>query len=71
MNESKYEVILYWDKDDEIFIAEIPELPGCMAHGKTKQAAISSAEDAIRFWIETAEEDGLEIPAPRGKLMYA
>ena len=71
MNESKYEVILYWDKDDEIFVAEVPELPGCMAHGSTKSDAIQAAEDAISLWIKTANEDGITIPEPRGKLMYA
>ncbi|MCF8373087.1 MAG: type II toxin-antitoxin system HicB family antitoxin [Bacteroidales bacterium] len=68
---SKYEVILYWDKDDAIFVAEVPELSGCLAHGKSKSEAIESAEEAISLWIKTAEEDGIEIPQPRGKLMYA
>ena len=71
MIESKYEVILYYDKDDQIFVAEVPELPGCMAHGSTKAAAVKSAEEAIRLWLETAKEDGIIIPQPRGKLMYA
>ena len=71
MNESKYEVILYWDKDDEIFVAEVPELPGCIAHGSTKSKAIQAAEDAISLWLKTADEDGVAIPEPRGKLMYA
>ena len=71
MNESRYEVILYWDKDDEIFVVEVPELPGCIAHGKTKSEAIQSVEEAIRLWIKTANEDKLEIPAPRGRLIYA
>ena len=71
MNESKYEVILYWDKADEIFVAEVPELPGCLAHGATKSKAIYAAEDAISLWLKTAGEDGVSIPEPRGKLMYA
>jgi len=71
MNESKYEVILYWDKKDEIFVAEIPELPGCMAHGSTKTEAVNSAEEAIALWMKTAREDGANIPEPRGKLIYA
>ena len=71
MNESKYEVILYWDKVDEIFVAEVPELPGCMAHGGTKAEAIKNAEDAINLWLETAQEDGVAIPEPRGRLLYA
>ncbi len=71
MNESKYEVILYWDREDEIFVAEVPELPGCMAHGSTRSDAVRATEDAISFWITTAQEDGIMIPEPRGKLMYA
>ena len=71
MNESKYEVILYWDKVDEIFVAEIPELPGCMAHGETKAQAIQQAETAIKLCLETAREDGVAIPEPRGRLHYA
>ena len=71
MNESKYEVILYWDQDDEVFVAEVPELPGCIAHGSTKGKAIHAAEDAISLWLKTADEDGVSIPEPRGKLMYA
>ncbi len=71
MSESKYGIILYWDKDDEIFVVEVPELPGCMAHGNTKSEAVESAEAAISLWLETAREDGAEIPEPRGKLMYA
>ena len=71
MNESKYEVILYWDKVDEIFVAEVPELPGCMAHGETKTQAIQHAETAIELWLETAREDGVAIPEPRGRLLYA
>lgn len=66
-----YEIILYWSKDDEAFIAEVPELPGCMADGKTRKAAIENAERVIEEWIEIAREDGETIPIPRGKLMYA
>jgi len=64
-------VILYWDKDDEIFVAEVPELPGCMAHGSTRSDAMQAAEAAISLWIKTAHEDGIRVPEPRGKLMYA
>ena len=71
MDESKYEVILYWDRDDGIFVAEVPELPGCIAHGSTKSKAIQSAENAISLWLKTADEDGISIPEPRGKLIYA
>ena len=71
MNESKYEVIVYWDKVDEIFVAEVPELPGCMAHGETKALAMQHAEAAIELWLETAREDGIAVPEPRGRLLYA
>lgn len=71
MNEFRYEVILFWDKQDGIFIAEVPELPGCMAHGSSKAAAIRNAEVAVSLWLKTAKDDGLPIPEPKGKLMYA
>ena len=67
----KYEIILYWSKDDQAFIAEVPELPGCAADGATYQEAVANAEVVIRQWIETAEELGRPIPAPRGRLLYA
>ena len=68
---SKYEVILYWSDEDEAFIAEVPELAGCMADGSTYQAALANVEVIIQEWIETAREMGRRIPEPRGKLMYA
>ncbi|NDO19964.1 type II toxin-antitoxin system HicB family antitoxin [Lachnospiraceae bacterium MD329] len=66
-----YEIILYWSEDDNSFIAEVPELPGCMADGKTRKEAIENAERIIDEWIEIAQEDGEVIPTPKGKLMYA
>jgi predicted RNase H-like HicB family nuclease len=66
-----YEIVLYWSDQDNAVIAEVPELPGCMADGATYQEAVSAAEVVIREWIETAQELGREIPKPRGKLMYA
>ena len=71
MSESKYEVIIFWDKEDGIFVAEVPELPGCMAHGNSKADAIQNAEEAISLWLKTAKEDGISVPEPKGKLMYA
>jgi len=68
---SKYEIVIYWSEEDKAFIAEVPELPGCMADGKTYQKAISNAEVIIQEWIETAKELGRPIPQPKGKLMYA
>jgi predicted RNase H-like HicB family nuclease len=67
----KYEIILYWSKEDQAFIAEVPELPGCAADGATYQEAVTNAERVIREWIETAQELGRPIPSPRGRLMYA
>ena len=69
--QSKYEILIYWSAEDKAYIAEVPELPGCKADGKTYQQALSNAEIIIREWIETAEELGRPIPQPRGKLMYA
>ena len=67
----RYEVIIYWSNDDESFIAEVPELPGCRADGATYQEAIANAEVVIREWIETAKELGRQIPEPKGRLMFA
>jgi predicted RNase H-like HicB family nuclease len=63
---TKYEVIIYWSDEDEAFTAEVPELPGCVAHGVTQEDALGSAQDAIRLWIETAREFGDPIPEPKG-----
>ena len=68
---SKYEIIIYWSNDDEAFIAEVPELPGCMADGETYQSALMNVETIISEWIETAKELGRVIPQPKGKLVYA
>ncbi len=67
----KYEVILYWSNDDQAYIAEVPELAGCMADGATYQEALSNAEIIIQEWIETARELGRSIPEPKGRLAYA
>jgi len=69
--EKKYEIIIYWSQEDSAFIAEVPELPGCMADGKTHQEALSNAEIVIQEWIETAQEEGKPIPEPKGRLLYA
>ena len=71
MSESQYEMIIYWDKTDNIYVADVPELPGCMAHGKSKKEALENAEKAVGFWLKTAKEDGIQIPEPKGRLMYA
>lgn len=67
----KYQVIIWWSKDDNCYLAEVPELPGCMADGNTLKQAAENAEVIIREWIETAIEDGEPIPKPKEKLMYA
>lgn len=67
----KYEVIIYWSNEDNAFIAEVPELAGCMADGATYQEALANAQVIISEWIETASELGRPIPEPRGKLAYA
>ena len=67
----KYEVIVYWSDDDDAYIAEVPELPGCMADGLTYEEAIKNAKVVISEWIETANQMNREIPKPKGKLAYA
>jgi predicted RNase H-like HicB family nuclease len=69
--EPKYELIIYWSQDDSAFIVEVPELPGCMADGRTYQEAVANAEIIIQEWINTAREEGMSIPIPKGKLKYA
>lgn len=68
---TKYEIIIYWSKDDDAFVAEVPELAGCMADGATYQEALANAEVIIDQWIETAKEIGRPIPEPRGRLVFA
>ena len=67
----KYEIILYWSTEDDAYIALVPELPGCMADGKTAAEALSNVETIIQEWIETATDLGREIPIPKGRLQYA
>ena len=66
-----YEIILYWSNQDNAFIAEVPELPGCMADGASRIDALRNAETIISEWIETAQNLGRDIPVPKGKLHYA
>ena len=67
----KYEIIIYWSEEDQAFIAEVPELPGCMGDGNTYVDAVKNAEQVIDEWIETAKSLGREIPKPKGRLRYA
>ena len=71
MKPNSYEMVIWWSVEDEAYVVDVPELPGCMAHGDTRQSAIKNAEDAIKFWMKTAKEDGAAIPQPRGRLVFA
>ena len=69
---NKYEIIIYWSKEDQSFIGEVPELPGCMAHGDSQEETLKNVKNAIKLWIDTALEFGDPIPEPKGrKLKYA
>jgi predicted RNase H-like HicB family nuclease len=68
----RYEIIIYWSNEDNAFIAEVPELPGCIAHGETPEKALKNAKEAIQLWIDTAKEFGDPIPEPKGeRLIFA
>ncbi|MCI2429810.1 type II toxin-antitoxin system HicB family antitoxin [Candidatus Acetothermia bacterium] len=68
----KYEIILYWSDEDQVYVVEVPELSGCMAHGSTQEEALTNAQQAIRLWIDTAREFGDSVPEPKGRrLMFA
>jgi predicted RNase H-like HicB family nuclease len=67
----KYEVLIYWSEEDEAFVAEAPELPGCAADGATYQEALANVETVIDEWIETARELGRPVPEPKGRLVFA
>ncbi len=71
MSIPKYELIIWWSDEDEAFLVEVPELPGCMADGDTYEDAVRNAQVVIEEWIATATELGRPIPAPRGRLLYA
>ena len=68
---SRYEMIIYWSEEDQLYIAEVPELAGCIADGKTYQEAVKNAEVVIEEWLQVAQTSGRQIPEPRGKLMFA
>ena len=71
MPKPRYEVILYWSDEDQAFIAEVPELPGCAADGNTYRQALANVEVVVQEWIETAKELGRPVPEPRGRLVFA
>ncbi|MEZ5402961.1 MAG: type II toxin-antitoxin system HicB family antitoxin [Bryobacteraceae bacterium] len=60
-------MILYWNEEDDCFVAEVPELPGCSAHGPTQEMALANVQDAVRLWIDTALEFGDPVPEPKGR----
>ena len=62
----KYEIILYWSNEDQSFVAEVPELPGCMAHGDDQETALRSIKGAMRYWVERAQQLGRPVPEPKG-----
>jgi len=67
----KYEIVIYWDNQDKIFVAEVPELAGCSAHGNTQIDAVKNINEAVELWLETAQEFGDEIPQPRQRKLAA
>jgi predicted RNase H-like HicB family nuclease len=67
----RYEVIIYWSDEDGAFVAEVPELPGCMADGTTYGEAVENVQVVIAEWIQTAQELGRSIPEPKGRLLFA
>lgn len=69
---NRYEIIIFWSDEDHAFVADVPELPGCMAHGSSHAEALANAETAMSLWLETASEEGVPIPQPKGRrLLYA
>lgn len=68
----KYEIIIYWSEEDSVYVAEVPELPGCAAHGTTPESALANCGDAMDLWLDTAREFGRAIPQPKGgRLQFA
>ncbi len=67
----KYELVIYWSKEDDCYVVVVPELPGCMADGKTYDQAVREAQVAMQLWVDTARDLGREVPEPKGRLMYA
>ncbi len=71
MDKYKYEIIIYWSQEDESFVAEVPELPGCSADGNIYMEALANIEIIVQEWVETAKELGRSIPEPKGRLVFA
>jgi len=66
----RYEILIYWSDEDWVFVAEVPELPGCMAHGETQEEALAQAKEAMNLWIDTAQEHGDPVPEPKGRRLF-
>jgi predicted RNase H-like HicB family nuclease len=72
MSMDRFEIIIFWSDEDQAFIADVPELPGCMAHGDTHELALAQVRQAMRLWLDTAQSDGRTVPQARGgRLMFA
>jgi predicted RNase H-like HicB family nuclease len=71
MKNTAYEMIIWWSNEDDAFVVDVPELPGCMAHGSDRAEAIANAEEAIELWVKTARDDGVKVPEPKGRLVFA
>ncbi len=71
MQKYEYEIVIYWDDLDKIFVAEVPKLAGCLAHGKTQIGAVKNINEAVELWLETAQEFGDEIPEPHQQKLAA
>lgn len=67
----KYEIIIWWSKEDNCYLADVPELPGCMADGENLREVVEAIEESIKLWIEVNEQRGIAIPEPKGRLLYA
>lgn len=68
---NKYEIIIYWNEPDKVYVAEMPELNGCIAHGDTQDEALKEINEVAQEWLAMAKEKNWQIPVPKGKLMYA
>jgi predicted RNase H-like HicB family nuclease len=68
---SKYEVIIYWSDADNVFVAEMPELKGCIAHGDTQAKALKNVDEVAKEWMQMAKQKGWQIPEPKGRLVFA
>jgi predicted RNase H-like HicB family nuclease len=69
---NRYEIIIYWSQEDQVFVAEVPELAGCVAHGASQETALANAQSAMELWLQTAREFGDPIPQPKGRrLLFA